>query len=270
MKAKKYLGQHFLQNKKKLERIVGVLDVSTRIVIEIGPGRGDLTRALLRAGFFVYAIEKDADLVLFLKQNFADEIMNEKLKVIEGDALAEISNYKLQMTNREEYSVVGNIPYYITGQLFRVLEELPHKPKQTVLLVQKEVATRACARAGETNILSASIGWWADAKIITTVPRTMFNPPPKVDSAVVSLETRTIEPETHIIKHRTWNMKHEAYFKCIHMLFKQPRKTIVKNLVDGGITRDNAQSIVQSLDLPLTARPHDLSIDQIKNISVLF
>lgn len=265
MGAKKYLGQNFLQNKRKLERIVGALDATIPMVVEIGPGHGDLTRFLLGAGFVVYAIEKDPDMMYFLQKKFADEIASRKLKLIEGDALEKISNFQFLISNKNKdaYLVVGNIPYYITGKLFRALEELPHKPRQAILLVQREVADRVCAKAGSMNLLAASAGWWADARVITGVPRSMFNPPPKVDSAVIELKTR-------IINHETRNVERETYFKCVHVLFKQPRKTIVKNLTDAGITREHAQHKVMLLGLVPTARPQDVSIKQIALISDLF
>lgn len=269
MPVKKYLGQNFLQNKRKLKRIAAALDASVPLVIEIGPGHGDLTQVLLDAGFMVYAIEKDPDMVCFLQKKFSEEISHKKLTVVEGDALKEFFHFSLYgahstgaqifVSKKCPYLVVGNIPYYITGQLFRVLEGLVHKPKQTVLLVQKEVADRACAREGAMNLLAASLGWWAHVRLVTRVPRAMFNPPPKVDGAAIELRTKS--------EKQTSNVSRDAYFTCVRALFKQPRKTIMKNLVDAGIERGRVERELQSLGLPLVARPHQLSIDHIQKIS---
>ena len=90
--------------------------------------------------------------------------------------------------------IVGNIPYYITGKLLRIISELEHKPERTVLLIQKEVALRICATPPDMNRLAASVQFWADAEIIAHVPRNDFSPAPEVDSAVVVLNAKIITP----------------------------------------------------------------------------
>ncbi len=265
MPSKKHLGQHFLQNKGKLLKIVHAINSNISQVIEIGPGRGELTQHLLAAGFRVVCIEKDVEMTPVLREKFSSEIKRGMLHIIEGDALERISSFKLSIINtKENYVVVGNIPYYITGHLLRIIGGLTYKPTQTIILIQKEVAVRVCAEPGEMNLLAASVGWWADARIITHVPRSMFSPPPQVDSAVVALEARNGEQITDNTKHKT------TYFTCVHAVFKQPRRTIIKNLVDAGIARERVQEELQKIDLPLTARPQDLSIEKIIILSELF
>jgi 16S rRNA (adenine1518-N6/adenine1519-N6)-dimethyltransferase len=201
-----------------------------------------------------------------LNEKFLDEVERGKLKIIEGEALGEMTNDKFQITNkihREDYAIVGNIPYYITGHLLRVIGEMRYKPKQTVLLIQEEVAQRVCARKGNMNLLSASVGGWADARVVTRVPRGMFSPPPKVDSAVIVLDT-------HNIEHRAWNVKQDIYFECVHAIFKQPRRTVIKNLVDAGVARETAEKVLREIKLLSTARPQDVSIEDIIELSGLF
>ncbi len=262
MPSKKHLGQHFLQNKGKLLKIVHAINPNISQVIEIGPGRGELTQHLLAAGFRVVCIEKDVEMTLVLREKFSSEIKRGMLHIIEGDALEKISNFKLSIINtKENYVVVGNIPYYITGHLLRIIGDLTHKPTQTIILIQKEVAVRVCAEPDEMNLLAASVGWWADARIITHVPRSMFSPPPQVDSAVLELTTKTT---SGVVSEKN------KYFKCVHAVFKQPRRTIVKNLVDTGVKRTLAENALIEIELTLSTRPQELSVEKIIQLSELF
>ena len=262
MPAKKQFGQNFLQNKKKLLKIVAALDMSLSVVIEIGPGHGELTQHLLQAGFSVICIEKDRDLIAPLESKFSQEISSHKLRVVCGDALTELSGFITEhVSPRQSYAVVGNIPYYITGHLLRIIEGLSWHPQQTIFLVQEEVARRVCSQKGSMNILAASVGIWADAQLITLVPRTMFSPQPRVDSAVILLTT-------HVRGHSP--AQRDRYFRCVHALFKQPRRTIVKNLVDAGVARSVIEETLTKISLPFTARPQNVSIEDILVCSALF
>ncbi len=262
MPAKKQFGQNFLQNKKKLLKIVETLDASLSVVIEIGPGHGELTQYLLQAGFSVICIEKDKDLIVPLESRFSQEISNHKFRVVCGDALTELSGVVAKyVLPQQSYAIVGNIPYYITGHLLRIIEGLSWCPKQTIFLVQEEVARRACSKKGSMNILAASVGVWADAQLVTLVPRSMFSPQPKVDSAVILLTAHT---------QNLSSIQREQYFRCVHALFKQPRRTIVKNFVDAGMVRPVVEKILSQISLPLTARPQDVSVQDIIILSTLF
>lgn len=270
MGAKKQLGQNFLQNKKKLLKMVDVLDSALDGVVEIGPGHGELTHYILEKDFSVICIEKDRDMVFVLQKKFERNITNRKLKIIEGDALGEISNNKFQIINGitdKNYAIVGNIPYYITGHLLRIIGELEHKPKQVILLIQEEVAYRLCAQKGDMNLLAASVGWWAQTRIITRVPRNMFSPQPKVDSAVILL---TLNDVCRFAKRDSVKREKELYFCCVRALFKQPRRTAIKNLSDAGIARDKIEEKLLALSMNSLVRPQDFSIDDIIAVSVLF
>ncbi|MBI4993852.1 hypothetical protein HZC33_02775 [Candidatus Wolfebacteria bacterium] len=184
-----YLGQHFLKNKQKLQKIVEAIDLEKGdFIIEIGPGKGALTIPLFEKykelNCKIIAIEKDSRLAQDLRNRISSGV-----EIIEGDALKVlpqiIQNYKLQTIN---YKLVGNIPYYITGYLFRILGELKNKPSKIVLLIQREVAERVCAKPPEMNLLAASVQFWAKPEIISYVSRKDFLPPPKVESAIIKLE----------------------------------------------------------------------------------
>jgi 16S rRNA (adenine1518-N6/adenine1519-N6)-dimethyltransferase len=282
-----YLGQHFLKNKAKLRKIVDALELKDGdIVIEIGPGHGELTneivskfKSLKVENFKIIAIEKDKELAEKLKEKFKQD---KNIEIIEGDALKAlpqiIQDYRLQTTN---YKLVGNIPYYITGYLFRIMGELEIKPKLIVLLIQKEVAERVCALRQaqgkpQMNLLAASVQFWAEPKIIGYVPRNDFEPAPKVDSTIIKLLPVTSQLLSRLKCNR------EKYYKFIKILFKQPRKTIVNNLLGirkqelvnskQGTEVNNKEEIIGKLNkvgVEPRARPQDLSIEQIIKLSVM-
>ncbi|HEU5466729.1 MAG TPA: 16S rRNA (adenine(1518)-N(6)/adenine(1519)-N(6))-dimethyltransferase RsmA [Gemmatimonadales bacterium] len=200
MKPKKSLGQHFLSDVGILGRIADALDLSPgETVLEIGPGRGDLTRQLLARGARVVAVEKDERLAAALTGNVTRETGN--VRVVEGDAL-EIDWHPLVRDTFPVsrfpfpdsrfpfpgFSVIGNIPYYITSPL---LEKAltPPLPSRIVFLVQKEVADRIVAPPGSRTYGALSVGIQAVCTVekLFVVKAGAFRPPPKVDSAVIRL-----------------------------------------------------------------------------------
>ncbi len=213
----RYLGQHFLINKSATQKIVGVLNLQKGdTLIEIGPGEGALTISLAEkcaeVGCKIIAIEKDARL--------AEQMSNRQsqIEVIKGDALKLISSITQKLSG---WSLVGNIPYYITGKLLRILGELEQKPKLIVLTIQKEVAERLAAKPPKMNLLAAATQIWCKPQILAYLKPKDFNPPPEVDSAIIKLE---IEPKIQE------NSELLAYYRFIKILFKQPRKTVLNNL----------------------------------------
>jgi len=172
------LGQHFLGDPKILDRIVDALDpIPGETVLEIGPGKGSLTEALLARGLTVVAIEKDRDLAAALARN--------NLTVVAGDAL------RIQWPRVPK--IVGNIPYYITSPLIdKALT--PPLPERVVFLVQAEVADRLAAEPGSKIYGALSVGVQAVCRVekLFTVAPGSFKPPPKVRSAVVRLTPRAV------------------------------------------------------------------------------
>ena len=271
-----YLGQHFLINKKKIEKIIEALDLkSGDVVVEIGPGKGALTIPLCencqKLGCKIIAVEKDKDLADDLKNKIYDLGLDKNIEIIEGDALKTlprlIHNSELRIKN---YKIVGNIPYYITGYLLRILGELENKPSLIVLTIQKEVAQRVCAKprtrrrqgyGGQgMNLLAASVQFWAEPKIIGSVSKKDFWPIPKVDSAIIKLT-----PLTLLVRSSTQCNKGD-YYKFIKILFKQPRKTILNNLKSQISNLKNKEKIIEKLKkvgVDPQARPQNLSIEQI-------
>ena len=181
----KYLGQHFLKNKSVVEKIISVLQLQEGDnVIEIGAGHGELTLELLKHPIDLVAIEKDKELAEELKNKSAS--WRTKLKIIEGDAL----KFLKIGSPVGEWKLVGNIPYYITGHLLRIVSELEKKPFITILTVQKEVAERIIAEPPKMNRLAAITQFWADPQIIAVLSPNNFDPPPEVESAIIKLKNK--------------------------------------------------------------------------------
>lgn len=252
-KARKSLGQNFLMHARIAERIALVSGVDKdSVVLEIGPGTGMLTRELLKRAKKIVAIEADGELFEKLKIDFANEIEKGEIELVHGD----IRNYPLNTATalNNGYHVVANIPYYLTGEIFRMFLESKNQPSSMTLLVQKEVAERAVGnpersrgtRAKKESILSLSIKAFGTPKYEFTVPRGAFVPAPKVDSAVLTI--RGISR-----KNFHTNAEEEQFFKLLHAGFAHKRKFVRKNLEDAGLL---------SGDIPEKARAEDISISE--------
>jgi 16S rRNA (adenine1518-N6/adenine1519-N6)-dimethyltransferase len=185
LRARHNLSQNFLADVEILEGILREADPGPEhSVLEIGPGLGFLTGGLLASGATVTAVELDRGLVGVLRESFAAELEAGALRIVEGDAL----DQDLVHLVPEPYDVVANIPYHITSPiLHRLLGQAP-RPRRLVLMVQREVAERVAAPAGEMSYLSVFCQYHARARVAFRVPRTAFEPAPKVDSAVLVLE----------------------------------------------------------------------------------
>jgi 16S rRNA (adenine1518-N6/adenine1519-N6)-dimethyltransferase len=270
------LGQHFLRNQYVVAKIIEALEINNGdTIIEVGPGHGELTMLLAQQcgekEARLIAIERDEKLVDGLENNFKDL---QNISVIAGDIIevlpALIRNPRLKKAGLvhgaaqsaiSNYKIVGNLPYYLTGHLLRIVGELEPGPELCVFMVQKEVAQRIVAGPPEMNRLAASVQFWSDTKIIAKVPRKDFIPPPKVDSAVVSIKK----------KKENLHVGAGQYYTAVRALFAQPRKTIFNNLRDKRKeTRDEAGKGVEDLAQKLLevgvnpkARPQNLSIEDI-------
>ncbi len=249
-RAKKSLGQNFLMHPRIAERIADTAQLPPHAtVLEIGPGRGILTRALLARAVRVVAIEADADLVHELTQTFAKEIAEKQLELIHSDIRTWISdNLNSRYSVKDGYHVVANIPYYLTGELFRMFLSAEHQPASITFLVQKEVAERI-ARSVKESILSLSVKAYGEPKYEFTVKRGAFNPAPKVDSAVLSV--RNISRKNFIFR-----ADERRFFELLHAGFAHKRKFVRSNLKEIGIDPSLFEFIppkARAEDLPLSA-----------------
>lgn len=249
------LGQHFLKNSSVLQRIAQSLELEKNDeVIEIGPGHGELSNHILAIapeGVHLTVIEKDR----LLAAKLYDTLAEKNVDIVNGDALHELAPLIAKfVSSNKRFKLVGNIPYYITGHLLRTMGELTPRPDRSVLLIQKEVALRIAAKPPDMNRLAASVQFWAEPRVLMTVSRRDFSPPPKVDSAVILLQAKASTPLPHDQK---------AYDQALKALFAQPRKTILNNLQHSLQSREKAEGIFRALAISPNARPQDLSVEQI-------
>jgi 16S rRNA (adenine1518-N6/adenine1519-N6)-dimethyltransferase len=263
------LGQHFLTNAEVLHKVAAVLEIKPdEVIVEIGPGHGELTQYLLKeiehsgpsdtARKKLIVIEKDEELAAQLPDAFGDS-----LEVRQGDVLKLLPEIAAVLSKQgASYKLVGNIPYYLTGFLFRLIAGLEHKPVRMVFTMQKEVAERLTEKAPRMNRLAAAIQWWAEPRMIGVISRQDFDPAPDVDSATVLLETKQPGPGPK---------ESERYYQMLQALFQQPRKTILNNLASATkLSREELVVCLKKARIDPANRPQDLNIDKIAGIADTF
>lgn len=246
MPTNKSLGQHWLRDRAVLAHIADLADIQpTDTVLEIGPGLGTLTSELLRRAEKVIAVEFDAELARKLPGQFPGK----NLEVKTGDILSfDLSDLP------KGYKVVANVPYYITSKIVQLLMTADNKPSTAVLLVQKEVAQRLAARPGDMSILAVSAQLFADVSLGDIVPAIMFTPPPKVDSQVVVLKTRS-EPFLG-------DVSEKEFFRVVKAGFSAKRKKLRSSLSAGlGISKDELEVLLKKVNISPDDRAESLSLD---------
>jgi len=181
--AKKSLGQHWLQDSRILRAIADDAKLTaTDVVLEIGPGKGTLTRILAQHAAELIALEVDADLLPHLRKIFKD---TKNVRIEHTD----IRTYNLN-TLPKKYKIIANIPYYLTSNLIRQITDAQNKPERSALLMQKEVAVRICAKPGKMSVLANIAQLNFECSLGTPVAAEYFSPPPKVDSQVLVMKLR--------------------------------------------------------------------------------
>ena len=243
MKNRKSLGQHWLKDR---DILIDIADAAScddaNTVVEVGPGLGTLTSALFQFFEKVIAVELDDRLAENLPKSFPGK----NLEVCHQDVLTLDLN---ELNLPEKYVVAGNIPYYITSPIVQKFLHVEHKPQKIVLLVQKEVAERLAARAGDYSILGLSAQIYAKVTLGSVVKREFFTPPPKVDSQVVILEPLA-KP-----------LGDESVIALIKLGFSAPRKKLISNLTVGTkLPRELLLEYFALENISENARPADLEI----------
>ncbi|WMI68701.1 16S rRNA (adenine(1518)-N(6)/adenine(1519)-N(6))-dimethyltransferase RsmA [Mangrovimonas sp. YM274] len=230
VKAKKHLGQHFLTDESIAEKIADSLSLQGyKHVLEIGPGMGVLTKYLLKKDITTHVIEIDTESVEYLKSHY----LHLSDRVIEQDFL----KYDLtKVFGNEPFAIIGNYPYNISSQIvFKALNMRDQIPEFSGMF-QKEVALRICSKEGSKvyGILSVLTQAFYDAEYLFTVPPTVFNPPPKVDSGVLLLKRK---------ENYTLPVDEALFFKVVKTAFQQRRKTL-RNSLKTLISSDNLKANV--------------------------
>lgn len=222
VRPSKRLGQNFLIDKRVITKVIGAVNLKPKdIILEIGPGIGNLTQELAEKVKKVIAVEKDQKMVEILKETLKDY---ENVEIIKGDILKlDPRTYNLKP---KIYKVVGNLPFYLTAPVIRkFLEAVEVKPRQMTLVVQKEVGQRICARTPDMSILAVSVQFYAKPEIIGYISKKSFWPPPKVDSAILQIAP--------LISTGRKLINADLFFKIAKAGFSQPRKQLINNLSKG-------------------------------------
>ena len=248
------LGQHFLTGLWAAHRLAEAVDVkSGETILEIGPGKGALTKELLATGARVVAVEKDPMLVRQLYDRFTKSIVEKQLTIIKAD-VRDFNPSKSNLTT-EKYVLAANIPYYITGEIIRQFLETAVQPRAMALLVQKEVADRIIARNGKESILSLSVKAYGTPKIIARVSRGNFSPPPNVDSAILLIGD--------ISKKFFQGFDEKIFFKVVRAGFASKRKFLANNLAVA-FGKDAASHALRTCDLDTDVRAEDVPLEKWK------
>lgn len=233
MKPKKSLGQNFLKSTLAIKKIIEAVKISPNdIILEIGPGKGVLTRQLLATSCQLIAIEKDYNLYEILKSEFKKEILSGQLKLINDDILKfNLESYKLKANN---YKLVANIPYNITGAILKKFLGEIDQPERMILMVQNEVAKRIVANDKKESLLSISVKAYGNPKIIMKVPARYFSPAPKVDSAIIAITNINRElftsPQSSPYKGESEKINEEDFWEILRAGFAHKRKKLSSNL----------------------------------------
>lgn len=248
---KKYLGQNFLIDKKVLHKIIQAAQLSkTDTVLEVGPGMGVLTKELATYTKKVIAIEKDSIMVSILQENLR-EFGN--VEIIRGDILL-TTHYSLPT----QYKIIANIPYYLTSALIRKFLETPNPPSDMVLMIQKEVAQRICAKPPRMSLLAVSVQYYANASIAAYVKKECFWPKPKVDSAITK-----ITPRSNSARQET-----QKFFAVVKAGFSQPRKQLGSNLSNVlGMEREKVSAWLHQNSIDPLRRAETLSVFEWEKLS---
>ena len=250
VKAKKYLGQHFLTDETIAEKISESLSFTGyNHVLEIGPGMGVLTKYLLKKNITTHVIEIDPESVEYLK----NEYLNLGDRIIEKDFL----KYDLTTTFKEEqFAIIGNFPYNISTQIVFKTLEMRHQIPEFSGMFQKEVAKRICSKEGSKvyGILSVLTQAFYNAEYLFTVQPTVFNPPPKVESGVLRL---TRKKNFHL------DCDEKLLFKVVKTAFQQRRKTLRNSLKTFNLSDNLKANVI------FGKRPEQLNVEQFIELTLL-
>ncbi len=249
--SKKY-GQNFLINPEPIEAMIAAAEIKKDdTVVEVGPGFGVLTLALAEQAKKVLSFEIEKKLESYWQEQMEH---NKNIEIIWGNILHEFKGGGLKAG---EYKVVANLPYQITSHVIRKFLEMENSPEMLVLMVQKEVAERICAQAGEMSVLAVSVQYYGKPEIVTFVPRSSFWPMPAVDSAVIKIRITN-----HELRSKN-NSEH--FFKIIKAGFSSRRKMLIKNL-SAVADKNMLRGIFKELNIDEKVRAQELSVEQWKEI----
>ncbi len=252
LKPKKRLGQNFLFDQNIQKKIISACDFSPQdIILEIGPGGGELTREIVSRVKKVYAIELDRNLYAQLKDDFQGE---EKIKLFNLDILKFDLNQELKQA-KGKIKIVGNIPYYISTPIIEYIIKFKDAIDCVFLTVQKEFARRIIALGGskEFGSLSCFVQYHLKPEILFEIKKGSFFPVPKVDSSFLKLKV-LMEPAVKV-------KDEQRFFKIVRAAFNQRRKTL-RNSLSGIVPGENLERFFADSQIDKNIRPQDLSLEE--------
>jgi 16S rRNA (adenine1518-N6/adenine1519-N6)-dimethyltransferase len=256
MPVKPKLGQNFLHDTQAVQRIVAALgDCSHETVVEIGPGRGVLTRALVSRAKHVMAVELDPQLVEQLRAEFPAE----RVTVVHQDVL-DFDFSAVPVEDGERLAVVGNLPYYITSPILLKLAASHAALDRAVLMMQREVADRVAAGPGSRDygLLSVTVQMYGPVEKLFTLPPEAFSPPPQVHSSVVRLRFAP--------RFNSLGVDEIGFLGFARKAFSQKRKTLANNLRAAGFPPAAVADALRRAGIDLQSRAEALSIEALAEI----
>lgn len=242
--TKKELGQHFLVDPEALKAIVDAAELTKEDkVIEVGPGMGVLTSELCKLAGEVIALEYDKAMISIVKTAC---IKHKNLKVENTDVL------KFDSSGLGRYKLVANLPYYITSAVLRLFLEADNKPEEMVVLVQREVAERICAKPSRMSILAVSVQFYGNPQIVEVVPRASFFPAPKVDSAILRIK---------VYKKPLFDVDKNLFFRIVKAGFGEKRKQLINSLSGGlKLNRETTEQLLKEAGISVIQRAESLTM----------
>ena len=253
-RPRKRLGQHFLTDRRILQRILTAARLSPGdTVVEVGAGRGILTQSLAQAAGRVIAVEIDEALCEQIRLRLAPY---PNVAIVCGDILALPPEELLaRAAAAPPYGVVANLPYYIASAVLRRFLEAQTPPQQLIVMVQAEVAESMSAEPGRMGLLSIATQFYAQSRILFYVPPRAFRPPPKVRSAVVRLDVRP-QPAVTVDDR-------EAFFRLVRAGFAAPRKQLRNVLaLSLGLPPPAAEALLAAAAIDAQRRAQTLSMEE--------
>lgn len=261
IQAKKHLGQNFLQDRDTIHKIVHFFDIEGKSIVEVWPWLGALTKEILQKNpLALHLVEFDRDMVRRLEmwvESWELEVEGIDFEILEQDVLKYIPQF-------QKYDVIANIPYYITSPiLFHFLYDISNPPEKMTIMMQKEVGERilfshelwvkSLEKNKKTQSSLLGLAMWKKCTIkrVCDVPKAAFYPVPKVDSIVLAFEFQKRYPNIDDVK----------FLDFLKMIFKEPRKTLQNNLVNGGYTKEQVWVLIKHIWEKETVRAEELSLD---------
>ncbi len=256
LRPDKKFGQNFLLDDAVLEAMLEAAHIGPNdVVLEVGPGIGNLTSKLVERAGSVLAIEKDDRLkplledLLLRHKNLHVEFSD----VLHFDFLQALSISSTDSSQPPVYKVVANIPYYVTGKIVQIFLRAPARPKSITVLVQKEVAENMVAQPGRMNLLALSVQLIGTPTLVQKVPASSFYPAPKVDSAVVHIDI----PSAPLYE----EVDEKVFFRVARSCFAGKRKQIHNTLVGNlGLAPKTVDAVLEAAHIVRTTRPQELSV----------